>query len=386
MKTPVAIVGAGPYGLAAAAHLRARGVEPLVLGRVMGAWEQMPARMLLRSFRESTSIGDPERRFTLAAFERDRGRPVAAPVSVREFVEYGRWFHGRVAPETDERLVRMLGPAERGFRLLLQDGTEVTAGAVVVAAGIEPFVHVPSELAAVNHGLVSHSSSHSDFAALAGRRVLVVGGGQSALEWGVLAHEAGAEVEIVTRARPRFLRGERVHDRAGALRALLYPSWGVGPPGLNWLMGRPEAYRRLPAAAARRLAYRAIRPAGAAWLRPRLAPLTLTAGRTVREARDLGDEVGLSLDDGSERRADHLIAATGYRIDVARYPFLAPELVERIERRDGFPRLTRAYESTVPGLHFVGAPAAATMGPGMRFVSHSGMAAAAVARRLARVR
>ncbi len=386
MDTRVAIIGAGPYGLATAAHLRRFGVARLVLGRVMGAWERMPPGMMLRSFRESTSIGDPDGRLTIEDFERERGRAVAAPVPIADFVEYGRWFQARAVPETDGRLVRSLEGDSDGFRLLLDDGAEVSASSVVVAAGIEPFSRLPPELQGVDHGLVSHSSSHSDFTGLRGRRVLVLGAGQSALEWGVLAHEAGAEVEIVCRCRPRFLRGERVHERAGVFRPLVYPRWGVGPPGINWIMGRPEAFRRLPMQTARTLAQRAIRPAGAAWLRPRLSSIRVTTDIGIRGIRGMASQLCVELDDGTERRVDHLIAATGYRIDISRYPFLPPSLVARIDRVDGSPTLTKAYESSVRGLYFVGAPAAASMGPGMRFVSHSGMAAAAVARHLTRAR
>jgi cation diffusion facilitator CzcD-associated flavoprotein CzcO len=386
VDTRVVIVGAGPYGLATAAHLLSHNCEPLVLGHVMGAWERMPPGMRLRSFRESTTIGDPEGRLTIDEFERDRGRAIATPVPISDFVEYGRWFQANAVPETDGRLVRSIERDSDGFRLALDDGALVLAANVVLAAGIEPFAYIPSELVDVGQGRVSHASHHSDFTRFQGDRVLVIGAGQSALEWAALAHEEGAEVEIVSRRRLRFLRGERVHDRAGVFRALLYPRFGVGPPGLNWIMGQPQAFRRLPRRTARSLAERAIRPAGAAWLRPRLTPVKVTTNTEIRSVREGESELCVALDDGSERRIDHLIAATGYRIDIARYPFLDDRLLARIERVDGSPLLTSAYESSVRGLYFVGAPAAASMGPGMRFVSHSGMAAAAVARALARAR
>jgi glycine/D-amino acid oxidase-like deaminating enzyme len=379
----VAIVGAGPYSLATAAHLRQRGIEALVLGQLMGAWEQMPHRMLLRSFREASNIGDPHRRLTLGHFERDRHRPVESPISVRDFVEYGRWFHAQAAPQTDERLVRTVEQNAEGFRLWLDDGAEVAAANVVVAAGIEPFLRIPPAFDALE-GLVTHSSRLRDFESLRGHRVLVVGGGQSALEWAALAHEAGADVEVISRRPLRFLRGDRVRDRAGVFRGVLYPSFGVGPPGLNWLMGLPDAYRRLPPRTAQTLAYRAIRPAGAAWLQGRLDPIRITTGVSIRGAYAIDGEVSLLLDDGSERRAERLIAATGYQVDVARYVFLDRNLLDRVRLHDGFPALSRGYESTLPGLYFVGATAAASMGPGMRFVSHSGIAAAAVARDIAR--
>ena len=58
----VAIIGAGPYGLALAAHLRGRGVEPAVFGRPMSFWEEhMPKGMLLRSPWRASHISDPDR-------------------------------------------------------------------------------------------------------------------------------------------------------------------------------------------------------------------------------------------------------------------------------------------------------------------------------------
>jgi FAD-dependent urate hydroxylase len=383
MSVKVAIIGAGPYGLATAAHLRRAGVEPLVLGEAMGAWARMPRRMLLRSFREATSIGDPDRRLTIEHFAADTERVVSTPVPVTDFIDYGRWFQTRVAPDLDRRFTRLVERAPGGFRLVLDDGSEVTARRVVVAAGIEPFAYVPAELRGFNRALVSHSSMHSDFEQFRGRRMLIVGAGQSALEWAVLAREAGADVEVVARRPLRFLRGERLHDQAGVLRALLYPRLGVGPPGVNWVMGRPEAFRRLPRTLADPLAQRAIRPAGAAWLRPRLAAVAVTSGVHVSTVREIGDGLMVVLSDGSERRAEHVMAATGYRVDVSQYPFLSEELIGAIRRIGGFPWLTSSYESSVEGLHFIGAAAAAMMGPGMRFVSHSGPAAAAVTRRIA---
>lgn len=380
----VAIVGSGPYGLATAAHLRDVGIETIVFGEPMGAWARMPDGMLLRSFREATSIGDPERRLTVDSFAAERGRPVPTPVPVTDFVEYGRWFRERAVPGADERLVHNIERNGRRFRLQLDDGSERDVRSVVVAAGIAPFGFVPPELEGLADSVVSHSSLHTAFDRFADRRLLIVGAGQSGLEWAVLAAEAGADVEVLARRPLRFLRGERLHDRAGVLRTLLYPPLGVGPPGLNWVMGSPAAFRRLPRRWSEQLAQRSIRPAGSAWLRQRLTPVVVTSGVRVNGVEAAGQEVIVRLDDGSERRADHLIAATGYRIDIAKYEFLSRDLVGAIRRVDGFPWLTSAYESSVPGLHFVGATAARMMGPGMRFVSHSGSAAGAVARSLAR--
>jgi cation diffusion facilitator CzcD-associated flavoprotein CzcO len=382
----VAVIGAGPYGLATAAHLRAAGIEPLVFGDVMGAWKQMPKGMFLRSYREATSIGDPAGRFTIDRFARDRGRAVSTPVAISDFVEYGQWFQSCAVSDVDRRFVSLVEWEGDGFRLELTDGSEARVRRVVVAAGIEPFAYVPPELALNGSSLVTHSSAHQDFEGFRDLSVLIVGGGQSALEWGALAHEAGASVEIVAHRPLRFLRGESLHNRAGLLRPLLYPSWGVGPPGLNWVMGQPNTFRQLPTSVGTPLAQRAIRPAGAAWLRSRLAHVAVTSGTSVHSIRQTDGKLTVALRDGSDRLVDHLISATGYRIDISRYPFLSEELIGVIRRRAGFPLLTSGYESSVRGLHFLGAPAAGVMGPGMRFVSHSGIAGAAVARAVAHAR
>ena len=380
-RPPVAIVGAGPYALATAAHLRHAGVEAQLYGEVMGFWRTMPAGMLLRSYRRASNIADPEGALTLAGFERAVGRSVPSPISLTDFIEYGEWFARESAAAVDPRFVTRLARADGGFALELADGTSVVAERVVLATGIAPYPWTPPMYAGLDAALVSHTSAHSDYGAFAGRRVAVVGGGQSALESAVLLNEAGAETELIVR-RPslRFLRGEQFYD-TGRLSDILYPGWGVGPPGLNWVMGRPALFRLLPAPLAAPCARRAIRPAGAAWIAPRLAAgVRVTTSRAIAAATPAGEELSITLDDGSERVVDHLLLATGYRVDLTRCAYLDDALRREIRLTGSFPRLSAGFESSVRGLHFVGAPAAASAGPGMRFVSHTDFVARALAR------
>jgi NADPH-dependent 2,4-dienoyl-CoA reductase/sulfur reductase-like enzyme len=379
----VAIVGAGPYGLSTAAFLRETGVEVRVFGKVMGFWETMPEGMFLRSFRTASNIADPGRQLTLDRYEEAVGRKIDSPVPLDEFISYGRWFRERAVPDVDPRLVASVRREAGGFELTLEDGEFLRARQVVVAAGIAPFAWRPPEFDGLADGRVSHSSDHRHFDEFKGRRVVVVGGGQSALESAALLHESGADVEVLVRAQAiRFLRGERLYASSGVLRNLLYPPLGVGPPGLNMVMGTPRLYRLLPRSASVPLAYRTIRPAAATWLRPRLADVKITMARSVASVSANGS-VRLNLGDGSERTADHVLLGTGYRVDVRRYGFLDSALARSIRTDNGYPVLSRFFESSVEGLHFLGAPAAASAGPGMRFVSHTGPAAAAVAQSVA---
>ena len=202
--------------------------------------------------------------------------------------------------------------------------------------------------------------------------MLVLGGGQSALESAALLHEAGAEVEVIALEEPLiWLHGGTVQRRLGRLKPLFYAQTDVGPAGLSRLVAAPDMFRRLPRGMQTKIAYRAIRPAGARWLVDRLAQVPLTTGRTVVRAQASTDGVHATLDDGSERLADHVILGTGYRIDIGTYGFLAPDLANAVTQVNGYPVLGKGLESSVPGLHFLGAPAAWSYGPIMRFVSGS---------------
>jgi NADPH-dependent 2,4-dienoyl-CoA reductase/sulfur reductase-like enzyme len=381
----VAIVGAGPYALSTAAFLREAGVEVRVFGNVMGFWETMPRGMFLRSFRTASSIADPAKRLSLEGYERATGNTIPSPLPLDEFISYGRWYQEQAVPDVDPRLVTHVRREGEEFQLTLSDGEHVRARRVVIAAGIAPFAWRPTEFADLGPDLVSHSAEHRVFDRFAGQRVVVIGGGQSALESAALLHEAGASVEVLVRARSiHFLRGERVYENAGLMRDLLYPPLGVGPPGLNLFMGMPRVYRLLPGIVGAPLAYRTIRPAGAAWLQPRLAEVTIAFSHSVASAKAANGGARLTLGDGSDRIADHILLGTGYRVDIRNYSFLDPGLAKAVRTRNGYPVLSRFFESSVERLYFIGAVAAHSAGPGMRFVSHTGPVAAAVSRSVLR--
>jgi hypothetical protein len=260
---------------------------------------------------------------------------------------------------------------------------------VVVAAGISLFARQPAEFDGLPEQLVSHSSTENDLGRYAGRRTIVIGGGQSALESAALLREAGADVEVVLR-RPivHWLdqRASWLKSEANPLRGLFYPPTDVGPPGLNQLVAAPDVFRRLPRRLQDPIAYRCIRPAGAGWLVSRMGGVRITPGRKALGAVARGQEIRLTLDDGTERCADHVILATGFRVDVTRYPFLAESLLRGLHVVNGYPELTRGFESSVPGLHFLGAPAARSFGPLCRFVAGTAYSAGALAASITRKR
>jgi hypothetical protein len=260
---------------------------------------------------------------------------------------------------------------------------------VVVATGIAKFARRPAAFESFSPELVSHTCENRSVNSFAGQRVVVVGGGQSAIESAALLHEAGAEVEVVAR-QPRInwldQKAQWLKSSANPFRALLYPPTDVGPPGLNGIVATPGLFRQLPARLQTAVARRSIRPAASGWLVPRMRGVPIATGCRVTEAREKGGRVQLVTDDGVKRAADHVLLATGFQVDVARYGFLSPRILHGLRLHDGYPELKAGLESSVPGLHFLGAPAARSFGPLCRFVSGTAFAGAELARRITRRR
>ncbi|MEV4440484.1 FAD-dependent oxidoreductase [Streptomyces sp. NPDC049577] len=401
MTLPVAVIGAGPYGLSTAAHLRARAVPVRVFGSPMVSWrEHMPAGMLLKSTPVASNIDAPQPGHTLSDFCRETGEQSYESdwdiIPVETFARYGLWFQERLVPALEQ--VRVVSVERRGarggFELKLDSGEQFAARAVVVATGLSGFDRLPPELAAAvpdgpsASGPVSHSSQHRDLSVFAGRDMVVVGAGQSALESAVLLAEAGAaSVRIVARRRGAVRFGA-APDGQSALKP-------DTPFGRAWSLYAfsyyADGFRRLPAPTRQYLVRRVLGPLGAWWLRDRfVGRVQVTEGKRIVRARVAEGRPVLTLTDASgsgesELAADHVIAATGYRVDLAALDFLGPGLRTQLALGAGGPRLAAGYRSSVPGLFFTGLPAAASYGPVMRFVCGTEYASPRLARAVAAV-
>ncbi|MET9456581.1 FAD-dependent oxidoreductase [Streptomyces canus] len=396
MIHPVAVIGAGPFGLSTAAHLRARGIPVRVFGDPMVSWrDHMPAGMLLKSTPAASNLDAPQPGHTLVDYCDAAGIPRLVTdediVPVETFIAYGQWFQQKLVPELEQvRVVSVDRSEQGGFQLKLDSGESFTARAVVVATGLSGLSHLPPELAAAAAdgpaptGPVSHSSQHHDLTRYSGKELIVVGAGQSALETAALAAEAGAQVRVVARGRgsvdfgappwkqPR-LRPESPFGRAWSLWALTY---------------YPHPYRHLPAGTRHYLVRRVLGPLGAWWLRDRFeGKVRVTEVDRILKADTSQGHPSLEVltDAGTVDRlaADHVIAATGYRVDLAAMGFLGHELRTALAVSRGTPRLGAGYVSSVPGLYFTGLPAAASYGPVMRFVCGTEFASPRLARHLA---
>lgn len=390
----VAIVGAGPYGLALAAHVRAAGVSVRHFGRPMRLWrEAMPCGMFLKSQGFASNVSDPDGTHTLEAYCQAAGRAYASyglPVPLDVFIGYGEWFRAKLVPDLEEALVTDLSERDGEFELTLETGERARARRVVIAAGVEHFAHVPEPLASLPPGLCTHSCYHTDLAAFSNQEVVVVGAGQSALETAALAHENGCNVTLVARTARLAWNGAPLPPDRPLPERLREPESGLGSGWATaFYSNHPELFRHLPAATRVYRARTALGPAGASWLRSRVeGQFPVLTGWQVAGAaeQDGGVRLGLTGAGGATRElaADHVIAATGYRADAARLPFIGDQLRSGLRTLASSPVVGRDYQSSIPGLYFIGPAVAPTFGPVMRFVYGTKYAAPAVARQLTR--
>ena len=199
----VAIVGAGPYGLSIAAHLRVADVKFRIFGRPMQTWlEQMPDGMLLKADGFASNLADPASVFTLKYFCESAGIPYderRIPIRLETFRAYGLAFQQRMIPEVEDTQVVKIERDAAGFRLNLSDGRHATAQNVVLAVGVSHFQVVPPILEHLPAELLTHSLAHKNVERFRGRDVTVIGAGASAIDLAVLLKDAGANVALVAR-------------------------------------------------------------------------------------------------------------------------------------------------------------------------------------------
>jgi hypothetical protein len=380
----VVVIGAGPYGLSVAAHLKARNVATLVFGKTMEFWQGMPPQMFLKSIWSAATLRDGHGDYTLSHFAAATGATKQDPIPLPYFLSYGKWFQEHVVPDVDPCYVEHLSQDGPRFRLEMADGRTVMASRVVLAVGIGPFPYIPEIFRNLPDELVSHTMRYADLTPFRGKTVVVVGHGQSALEWAAMLHEAGAEVEVIARDTVIWI-DRKLYRYTGPAKHIFYPSSDVGPPGLNWLIAYPQIFRRLPDETRATVDQRAIRPAGATWLRQRVdGIIPITENTAVTKARTSGERLTIELSDGTARTVDHIFCGTGFKPTVNQIGFLDARLAERIQATGGLPILSRTFESSVPNLHFVGALANFNFGPICRFVAGAKVSAPSIAAHAAR--
>jgi cation diffusion facilitator CzcD-associated flavoprotein CzcO len=388
--TDVAVVGAGPYGLSIASHLRRRGVGFRIFGTPMHTWRNsMPAGMCLKSEGFASNLSDPEDMFTLNSYSSERGLPyqdVGYPVPLETFIQYGLEFQRRLVPTVEETDIVVLSQRRDGFTLLTGAGESLQAKRVILAVGIAHFAYVPPMLAALGPEWVTHSSQHCDMGALRHRRVAIVGAGASAADLAGLMHEAGTDVQLVARRGEMEFHEPSVEPRPW-LQRLRQPRSGLG---LGWksrlCTNAPLLFHAMPLRLRLRAVRRHLGPAPGWSIKDKVVgrvPMHLGAELRAVVVRDGQVHLKYRRRNGGDSTliVDHVIAATGYRVSMQRLKFLDASVRQRLRCVEDSPVLTKNFEASVPGLYVVGLASADCFGPLTRFA----YGAAFTARRLSRL-
>jgi cation diffusion facilitator CzcD-associated flavoprotein CzcO len=329
--------------------------------------------MILRSAWSETSLAAPDESGEILNWARQEGVDTSGPVSLQAFLAYAKWFEERFVRDVRPEDVIRIEARGDGFAVWADGQAPVHAQTVVIAVGVTPFIYLPRPLDEVDDPRVTPPLDPGELARLSGERVLVIGGGQAALESAGIAAKAGARVELVSRSPLRWFADREPHyprSRLGErLYRLAYPAVGYGPAPINRLALHPDLFAALPKRLGRRLTRRLLRPGGSPWLRGLIeGRVEVTEQRTVTDVDAKEASLHVTLSDGTHRNVDRLIVATGYRCDLRKLPFLDDTLRAAIRTEDGWPVLDRYFTSTVPNLHFVGYAAEDRFGPLSRFV------------------
>lgn len=392
-RCDVVIIGAGPYGLSIAAHLKAYGIDFRIFGSPMRTWlTEMPKGMRLKSEGFASSLYEPKSEFTLGRYCNQLGIAYAdqgLPVPLDTFSSYGLEFQKRYVPELEDKEVVSVRQASAGFEVRLADGELLTARRVVVAVGLTHFGYVPPMLSALPQEFVTHSSRHRDLEQFKGREVAVIGAGASALDLAALLHRGGASVQLIAR-RPSI----RFHDRAPVPRPLRdrlrAPTTGLGPGwALFFYASAPLAFHKMSEQFRLEAVRRTLGPAPGWFVRDEVVgKVPFNLGVEITQAKLQNARVAIELTDkaGSRRTlmADHVIAATGYKVDMEKLAFLDTNTRAAIRTFEQTPVLSSNFESSVPGLYFVGTAAANSFGPLMRFAFGAGFTSRRLSKHLAR--
>jgi cation diffusion facilitator CzcD-associated flavoprotein CzcO len=374
------VVGAGPYGLSTAAHLLGRGLRVAVFGKTLELWRQhMPQGMSLRSHWWASNLSDPGKRFGFDRFFRESRHKKGYPIAREAFIDYGHWFQERAVPNVVEAYVESVEHQDGGFVLTLDGGRKVHSAAVVMALGLRYYAHRPEPYSHLPSELVSHSCEHSDLGHFQGKQVVVIGGGQSAIEYAALIREAGATVHVVSRRPIQWLARDREAERS-VLERVLAPTASIAPGWINWALDHlPYLFYRLPEQTKNRALRAYFTPTASAWLRDRVnGRVTLHEGMVRMDERH--GRLDVVISDGETLKADHMILATGYKVDINKLTMIHPALRGKIKTDQATPLLSPWFESSVPGLYFVGLTSLRAFGPLFRFVAGCKAAAERVAK------
>lgn len=353
MKTDLLIIGAGPFGLALAAQARHDEIDHVIVGKPMQTWrENMPKGMFLRS--ASDWHLDPQNVHTIEAYlDTQKKKPAdVEPLSLEFYLNYVAWFQQQKQIQPLPIFVQRLDRSDH-FVATMTNGETINARRVVLAPGFKHFSNIPAEIQTkLPNGSFQHTANFVDFSDAKDKRYLIIGGRQSAFEWTALLLEAGAAAVHLS------------HRHASP--AFAVADWSWVNPLVDNMVADPNWFRRLSQTEQDEVSHRLwsegrlkVEP----WLEARLNDDRVKVWPQT-QLESCNENLEVTLTNGATFNVDQIIFATGYKVDIARLPYLAAgNLLTELETRNGFPVLDDHFETSVPGFFITSMPAGQDFGP-----------------------
>jgi thioredoxin reductase len=353
----------------------------------------MPKGMTLKSDGFASNLSAPDAGSTLKAYCEKHGLPYAdqgLPVALETFLAYSETFRARYVPELEDTEIASLERDGDGFALTLKSGERAKARNVVLAVGITNFSYTPPVLSSLPAGSISHSFDHRDVEGFRGREVAVIGSGSSAIDLAWALDRAGASARVIARATQITYNSVPDPDAETFINRLQRPASGIGRGWRSYFCASaPLLFHRLPEALRARATQSHMHPAAGWFMREKVeGHIPMSLGRNLKKAEARDGRVNLTIADrtGNEEtlRFDHVIAATGYKPDMKRLPFLSSSLCTVIDQTMGAPIVSDNFETSERGVFVMGPAAIHSFGPLMRFMVGAEFAAPRVAAHLSR--
>lgn len=344
----VAVIGAGAGGLCAAKHLLQARLDVTVFemgSAIGGLWVygndngRSPAYQSLHINSEAAITAYED-------FPFPPGTPLFPPHTVvRAYLEsYAAHFGVDRVIRFRSRVTAVQPAGEQGWRVVLHDGTSAVFDAVVVAAGHQAVPSHPPFRDAFT-GQYLHVHDYRTPALFAGKRVLVVGTGNSAMDAAADICTVTAATAVVARSpvliMPRLLFGVPTSRVLAKVERRWMPWWlrrQIRILLATVVHGRMQRWGLTPPK-------RRTHPTGHPTIMSHAAYGRLEFRPDVRSV----DGRCVTFADGRSEEYDVMLAATGYEVDL---PFLAPDLVPVVGRR--LDLYKRIFVPDRPGLLFIG--------------------------------
>lgn len=342
------IIGAGPFGLSAASFANFHQIDYMVIGKPMAFWkENIPENMYLRSGTDWHL--DPYGNYTIETFLKSRNKTPedVKPLPLTLFLDYAEWFQEQQNINVLDKLIVKLDylEGEKKYLITLKDGKEIKAINVLIAIGFKFFKKLPVYLTKkLPAGSFTHTCDVVKFEKFKDKSVLIIGGRQSAYEWAALIVEAGAKTVHISHRHetPEFAESH----------------WSWIDPIMDQMVDNPEWYRTLNEKEQEEIERKfwiedsqKLEP----WLLPRIDRENIKIWPLSNVVKCDEANSGLykvHMDNGKRLEVDHIILATGYKVDINKIPFLSSgNILPKLYINEGFPDLDGYLQTNLHGLY-----------------------------------